>query len=170
MSWKCDICDSYNEESSQKCYVCGQPRSIESIIESKWRKRKERNAHIKEVTSKTLYAVLRALFILGLSISLIVIVVILIIKIIEGSEGDIWQITVSAVQRAYLRLGDMLDNNLKIILSHITSGFIKNFTASTEALQCVVSNNTFRLSQVLFFNLPNIVRANILNCFSESTH
>ena len=26
MSWKCDYCDSYNEDTSAKCFVCGQAR------------------------------------------------------------------------------------------------------------------------------------------------
>ena len=31
MSWKCNICDSYNEDDSSQCYVCGQPKTSQPI-------------------------------------------------------------------------------------------------------------------------------------------
>lgn len=31
MSWKCDYCDSYNEDTSTKCFVCGQARSKKKV-------------------------------------------------------------------------------------------------------------------------------------------
>ena len=31
MSWKCDICDTYNDDDNMECYVCGTLRSEESI-------------------------------------------------------------------------------------------------------------------------------------------
>ena len=31
MSWKCKICDSYNEDDSSQCYVCGQPKASQPV-------------------------------------------------------------------------------------------------------------------------------------------
>ena len=31
MSWKCDYCDSYNEDTSTKCFVCGQARPKKKV-------------------------------------------------------------------------------------------------------------------------------------------
>ena len=31
MSWKCNICDSYNEDDSSQCYACGQPKTSQPI-------------------------------------------------------------------------------------------------------------------------------------------
>lgn len=54
MSWKCEICDSYNEDTVTTCFVCGQVRSETSIREEKERIRAEKEraraekARIKE--------------------------------------------------------------------------------------------------------------------------
>ena len=32
MSWKCNICDSYNKDDSAQCYVCGQLKSSQFVL------------------------------------------------------------------------------------------------------------------------------------------
>ena len=91
MSWKCDICDSYNEEGSRQCYVCGQPRSAESIREGKIREREERIADINASIYKNVYGVSKIVFIFGLNASLVVVAIAVILKIANGQLDDIWQ-------------------------------------------------------------------------------
>lgn len=33
MSWKCNICDSYNGDDSAQCYVCGQLKPSQPIVD-----------------------------------------------------------------------------------------------------------------------------------------
>ena len=48
MSWICEICSSFNEDSITECFVCGQARSKESI---RLEKRERREIKTKKVFS-----------------------------------------------------------------------------------------------------------------------
>jgi len=69
MRWRCEICDTYNEEHDTVCYVCDQPRSEESIREAKKREREERIKRLYEAIYRRGYKILTVLFILALVVS-----------------------------------------------------------------------------------------------------
>jgi len=89
VSWKCDICDTYNEERETACYVCGQARSAASIREGKIRAREERILRINNAIYKCGYSISKGIFLVGLLSSLVVIVIATIIKISQGDIGGI---------------------------------------------------------------------------------
>ena len=44
MSWKCEVCDTYNDDSQKSCFVCGTKRSARAVKETRKIKRDERAA------------------------------------------------------------------------------------------------------------------------------
>ncbi len=79
MNWKCDVCDTYNDESVIACYVCGQARSAASIREGKRRNKEVRKLKIHNDIYIKGHQISKGLFFLGSFISLIVIIIAMII-------------------------------------------------------------------------------------------
>ena len=104
MSWRCDICDTYNEEAERQCYVCGQPRSAESIREGKIREREERAIRVSQSIYNKGYAVARVVFILGLSLAVLVASIALIMRLSSGNIGGLVTNLASVANHAYSRI------------------------------------------------------------------
>lgn len=157
MSWKCDICDSYNKESSRQCYVCGQVRSIESIKEG----RIDRvNAAILNVV-----VVLRLLFVLGVSVSLVTVVVALIGTITGGRLDDIWQITKTAAEHIHQNVGSAFDKNLKHIILYSSSVPVAHLSTGAKEIWSVAAYNGSHFIRTAFSVLPDAARVNFQNCY-----
>lgn len=168
MSWKCDICDSYNEESSRQCYVCGQARSAESIKEGKLKEREERVAHINTVIINRATGVLRLIFMLGLSCSLVTVIVALIIKTSGGGLDAIWQSTKSVVERMHYNFTTLFAGNLQAVISQCSSSPMEQLSADAKVIWSVISNNGSNNIRVISTVLPDIARAKLQKCYFNS--
>ena len=165
MSWKCDICDSYNEERSRLCYVCRQARSAESIKEGKLKEREERVAHINTVIINRATGVLRLIFMLGLSCSLVTVIVALIIKTSGGGLDAIWQSTKSVVERMHYNFTTLFAGNLQAVISQCSSSPMEQLSADAKVIWSVISNNGSHNKWVIFTVLPDFAEANLQKCY-----
>ena len=89
MSWKCDICDTYNDEKELVCYVCKEARSEASIREGRKKAREERRLKSENALYRNGYTFLKGMFLAGLLASLVIIAVFVIIKLSRGSIEDV---------------------------------------------------------------------------------
>lgn len=160
MSWKCDICDSYNEESVIQCYVCGQPRSAESIREGKIRAREEKITRINNRIYKNAYGISRAFFIFGLTISLVSIAIAIIIKIINGQLDDMWQSFFVLGLRAENNVLDAFANNLPAVFQIIASEPWHNISSNSITVWKIVASNLTFISAFATEVIPNTAKNN----------
>lgn len=89
MSWVCDFCSTCNEEKTLECFVCGQPRSAESIREGKERLKAERFVRFNKFIFDVVYSKLKIVFASSIAVASVVTIVWLIIKITHGNLDDI---------------------------------------------------------------------------------
>lgn len=167
LSWKCDICDSYNEESSRQCYVCGQARSAESIREGKIKEREERVSRINTAIINRATGVLRLFFILGLSGSLVAVIVTLIIKISGGDLDTIWQSLKTLVERMVQNVNTSVDGNLRTLIARCSTTPIEQLPADAKAIWSVAADNGSYLIRVISTVLPNTAGVNLQNCYTN---
>ncbi|MBR4550212.1 MAG: hypothetical protein IKO83_09910 [Oscillospiraceae bacterium] len=95
MSWRCDFCDTYNEDEALECSVCGQPRSSASIAEERRARRQER---IEKIFDKA-YLVARYAFFAALIVVLIAVVVDITRRLTSGSFEDLLLMAAVMVER-----------------------------------------------------------------------
>lgn len=165
MSWKCDICDSYNEERSRLCYVCRQARSAESIKEGKLKKREDRVAHINAFFVNRATGVLSLFFILGSACSLVAVIVALIIKTFGGGLDTIWQSAKCVVERMLYNFNALLVGNLRTVISQCSSSLMEQLSADAKVIWSVISNNGSHNKWVIFTVLPDFAEANLQKCY-----
>ena len=129
MSWKCDNCDTYNEDGDAVCYVCGQPRSEKSIREAARVAAEARRALADERINKTLTAAAKTLRIAGIALGVFATVILIIIMLIKGRLGDIGTSAVYAAKRAWAAVAAAFGDNLPAAAGMTWNGALKN-TAS----------------------------------------
>ena len=167
LSWKCDICDSYNEESSRQCYVCGQPRSAESIREGKIREREERIARINAGIYKNAYGVSKIVFIAGLAASLVIISIAIIMKIANGQLDDIWNSLSVVVRRIGYNLNYSFGRNPPILFNHVLSGSFKNIAANAQIIWLVIGSNLAAFPNIAVRIIPTVAKKNVTGSYSN---
>ena len=167
MSWKCDICDSYNEESSGQCYVCGQPRSAESIREGKLRKREERIARINAGIYKNAFSVSKVVFISGLAASIVIISIAIILKIATGQLDDIWNSLTVVVRRIVYNLSYSFGRNPPILFNRFLSGSFKNMAANAQVIWLVIGSNLAAFSNYAFEIIPTVAKKNATGSYNN---
>ena len=91
MSWKCDMCDSYNAESSQQCYVCGQMRFAELIKEEKIKLQRRKIVKVYPEMLNTILDGLRMMYAWGLASSFVSVGVVLNLKSLGANSDAIWK-------------------------------------------------------------------------------
>lgn len=165
MSWKCDICDSYNEERSHQCYVCGQPRSAESIREGKARAKEEKIARINNGIYKNAYGISKTVFISGLTISLITIVVAIIIKIVNGQLDDIWHSLFVLALRAESNVSNIFTNNLPAAFQIIAFEPWSNLPHNSIALWETIASNLTVFSVFVVDAFSNTAKNNLSDSY-----
>ena len=132
MSWKCDICDTYNDEREAACYVCGQARSAASIREGKIRAREERTLRINNAIHQKGYNVSKVLFFSGLISSLLVIIIVTTIKLSKGDIGSIVTNLVSVFEHMGARGSSTVPFNANIILQSMLNAPFGNVGRNIE--------------------------------------
>lgn len=167
MTWKCDICDTYNEEHQMECYVCGQSRSKVSIREGKIRAREERIKKINDYIYHYGYRSCLTAFIIGLSLSLIVIVLSLIMKISNGAVGELVVNLINVFEYSYEHVISSVSTNMKfIIVDTFRNSFLdvgNNITFVFLKWRYMISTMVLLLSGYIGINAKN----NILFCFNN---
>lgn len=141
MSWKCDICDTYNEETATRCYVCDQPRSAESVREGLLLARKEKMERLNDAICKNAYGIFRMVFISGLAIALVAIVAAVIIKIVNSQLGDIWHLLFVLALRAWGHLSEGFADNLLTVLHRMATEPWEHLWYHSIALWEVAASN-----------------------------
>lgn len=121
MSWKCDVCDTYNDERELACYVCGQARSVSSIREGKIRAREERALRIENALYQKGYSILKTMFLAGLLSSLVIIVVATIIELSQGNIGNLATNFFSILEHMGSKISSTVPFNAEAILQSIMS-------------------------------------------------
>lgn len=134
MSWRCDICDTYNEESVRQCYVCGQPRSAESIREGKIREREERAIRVSQSVYSKGYVTIRIVFISGLSLAVLVTIIDLIIKLSSGSIDEIVTNLTSAASHIYLNFVNNDVSNIEKVAEHLAHAPVHEICMNIDAV------------------------------------
>ena len=132
MSWKCDICDTYNDEREATCYVCGQARSAASIREGKIRAREERTFRINNAIYQKGYNVSKVLFSSGLISSLLVIIIVTIIRLSKGEIGSIVTNLVSVFEYIGAKISLTVPFNSNIILQSVMNSPFGNVGRNIE--------------------------------------
>jgi len=151
LSWKCDFCDSYNDEKLLQCFVCEQERSIESIREAKKREREVKLAHINDLFVKTTSYISRNLVSLASLIFFIAIIGELVINNFSVNLDDIGNNLEVTLLHAGLSISNLYNKNLAKLLSHVTStpaGY-----TGVDVLKTVV---TIRLQNCYYGSIPTI--------------
>lgn len=167
MKWKCDICDTYNDESSRQCFICGHARSAESIREGRIRAREEKIARISAVIYENIYRVLKLLFFIGLSASLIGIVVTIIIKRADGSLNELRQIAEIIAEHTWLNIIKAFDRNLMQMLSRAAHTLGSSFPSGAKAILSVASGNSSGFLQAAFLALTDIAKVNLQSSYNN---
>lgn len=167
MSWKCDICDSYNEESSRQCYVCGQPRSAESIREGKIREREERIARINAGIYKNAYGISKVVFISGLAASLVIIAIGIIIKIVNGQLDDIWYSTSAVIRRFGYNLNFSFGRNPQLLFDHVLAGSFKSLAVNAQVIWLIIVSNFSGFPNIAFEIIPSVAKKNVTGSYSN---
>ncbi len=140
MGWRCDICDSYNEESNLQCYVCGQERSRESILEGKLRARRERSEKIKKTVADVGSKMLSGLFIAGVVCGVTAVFFMLAGKISGGGLGDITDNISAVAKNAFYGAADNSIKNVTALFGGaIESPLIRLSHNGREILLCFSS-------------------------------
>lgn len=134
MSWKCDICDSYNEESTRQCYVCGQPRSRASIREGRIRARAGRIKRVNEMIVSRALGMLNIMYTLGVFLALAGVVMTLIFKSGGTRLDDIWQASKVMLERAHYNYNSAFNENLSGIMTRIGDNHSGNLAANVKAM------------------------------------
>lgn len=132
MSWKCDICDTYNDERKTACYVCGQARSATSIREGKIRAREEISLRINNAIYKKGYNISKGLFFTGLISSLIVIVIATIIRLSQGDVGSLATNLVRIFEHIGVTISSTIPFNVASILYSLANSPFGNIGRNIE--------------------------------------
>ena len=141
MSWKCDLCDSYNEESALRCCVCDHPRSAESIREAKLRAREEKIERISQKVYRMTYGISRPVFLAGFAVAMIPVVIAIIFKLVNAQLDDVWHALALMALRARERLSDAFVGNSPAVFWHIVSN-LKIFSVfALEIIPNAAKNN-----------------------------
>lgn len=108
MSWKCELCDSYNEDGVSVCYVCGEERSAAAIMAEEVRRREEeerrasalreearrrkaaRLAKIRGMAEKVLGKCGPVLYYGSMVVAILALVLIVAGKVADGQLEDLW--------------------------------------------------------------------------------
>ena len=158
MGWKCDFCDSYNEDGTVECYVCKSPRSAESIKIEK----EEKLAAFNILISKRIIAVLQVLFILGLSAFLVTLIVTLILKTTGSRLDDIWQLTKTTVIYLYQNIIKMFGgDSWHKKFSHFSYARAVDLYANAKAVWAKAGNKVSFFTGTAFSDLLNIAEGHI---------
>lgn len=168
MSWKCDICDSYNEESSRHCYVCGQTRSAESIREGKTRVKAARIARINDGICKGSYKISRMIFFSGLTISLITIGAAIITKIAHGQVNDIWNLIYVLFFRAENKAVHTFASNVSVFFRIATSELWHNLSYNSLVICDIIVSNLTIFSAFAIKVIHITVKNNLSNGYKYS--
>jgi hypothetical protein len=115
MAWKCDLCDSYNEDSLSVCYVCGEARSAASILAEEMR-RKEDALRRKEAlrtkfcadAQKVLGKSGRVLYYGAMAVAILALVLMLALKVAQGQTEDLWITLSRTADRGLHHLEELL--------------------------------------------------------------
>ncbi len=104
MSWICEYCSTYNEDSVSECFVCGQARSEASLREAKRRQKEEREERVGALIYKWSMIVTRTLFISSTVLFSLFALIIVVMKLMSGDINDI--------ANAIIKTGIHIGNNL----------------------------------------------------------
>ncbi|MBE6974081.1 MAG: hypothetical protein E7436_01125 [Ruminococcaceae bacterium] len=108
MAWKCELCDSYNEDGTSVCYVCGEERSAAAIMAEEVRRREEeerraaalreeaqrrraaRREKIRSAAEKALGKCGPVLYYGSMVVAILALVLIVAGKVADGQVEDLW--------------------------------------------------------------------------------
>ena len=143
MSWKCSFCDTYNEDGTIQCFVCGEARPAESIRAEALRKREERLENINQKLFGKIYSILRAAFIVGLTMGFGALGIGALSRIINRNLDEIWFLIVSAVKYMSGNATGLFDQTkLVFLLTAVKENFLLCYYAAVQPLALHAYDNT----------------------------
>ncbi len=120
MSWVCEICNANNEDAFTECFVCGEPRSEESIREWEAAEAEARSVRIKAAVYKWLWRTVRWLFVIGTAALVLTTVIAVIIRMVNGNMDELVAGLVVMGTEALERIATVYTRNLQAYPYYIT--------------------------------------------------
>lgn len=87
MGWVCHICDTYNKEKDNQCFVCGQGRLSVTTVAKPIRGRKKKDKHWD--VCNYIFSLCKVVFFICVSVAVAALVISLISKVTTGTLSDI---------------------------------------------------------------------------------
>ena len=144
-----------------RCFVCGLPRSEESIKEGKRREREERAARLNAEIFKKTYGISKSVFIFGITVSFIIVAIMIIIKIVNGQLDNIWNSATAVAGRIGKNLRVSFAENLPLLIERVISGHTADFLKNIRGLWVVISENLAFIPKTAFEIIPRVSKNNI---------
>lgn len=150
MSWKCDYCDSFNEDRAMKCYVCGKARSIESVKETFISERKAIPSIIDSFVTGDVFGILPLIYYLIVLVSALCIIGYLVYRIIYGTTYELLTPAFSLVKKACENVSFVTDSRVnQLFLVAFTEHYEHFCSFVAPCIKSVVSNNCDHLVHCL---------------------
>lgn len=149
MSWKCSFCDTYNEDGTLQCFVCGEARPAESIRAEALRKREERLESINQKLFGKIYSTLRVAFIVGLAMGVGALGIGAISKIINRGLDETWFMLVSAIKYMSRNVTGLFDQaKFAFLLTTVKENFLLSYFFAVQPLALHAYDNTKTIANV----------------------
>ena len=144
MRWKCEACDTYNDEGTRECFVCGEPRSEASIMAEKQAKLEKKREKRYRIISKHLYRTFKIFYLASLSFAFLVVIAIFLTIILNSSVDSIIRNLTAIFSRFGAMISNTFGSNLPTLLKHIIVPV--DFAAFSKSIQaiwnCILSKFT----------------------------
>ena len=143
-----------------RCYVCGQPRSLESIREEKERRREERIAQVNALLFNRAYLIVKFIMAVSVIVSITLVAIICIRIIVNGELDSIWasllamgRLAARSIQKTihgdivmtcFARAKMSIESIPRIVASIwtiISVGYLEHHWLSAKAIGSVVKEN-----------------------------
>lgn len=144
MSWVCDNCSTINEEHDTTCFVCDEPRSIESIREAKRVVREAKIEKAMEAMYKSTTICGKAMFIISVSVFFIVAIILVAQRIINGDFNEFY-VSLSSIFK-----------NIKISLTNFGGNFPEIWNAAVIPKASGIPDNTVAIFEKIGVNFEYI--------------
>lgn len=129
MSWKCDICDTYNDDQNKLCCVCDQPRSAASVLEGRRLAREARRDKLRTVLLEKGYPAARIFFYASAGVAAAAVVVGIVLLLVSGDIGILFDNLGAAARCAWGKGTRLFPGNLRAMGTAVISAPFDNCIA-----------------------------------------
>ena len=157
MSWKCDCCDSYNEDSDFECFVCGERRSKESIREARRAK-----------TVRFLFVFLKVLFLSLIALLTVSAAAAIIVKASGGGAYSLASDALTVLHHALDNLTRPFTYNIRVMALHTADCSFLHFANNAGLVLHAADDSLGRLFGTVSQSVWSAVSGNAGAVLAES--